>query len=207
MFQDELPAFVNSKSKKVASGLGTIPKVVANGYEIYKEKLIWKDAEEIIENFYFPFHMYLKQLLLKNKLKFGFSVLIDCHSMPSVSQSSSSSKYTNFPDFILGDMNGKSCHSKITHLIESFLSDLGYHVTRNKPYSGGFITQNYGRPENNSHAIQIEVNRGLYMNERTLEINDGYSLLKKNIKSLTDILNNTQFQFLHENKKLHLAAE
>jgi N-formylglutamate amidohydrolase len=73
------------------------------------------------------------------------------------------------PDFVIGDRFGTSCAAHITWAAGEFLSELGYEVDINKPYAGGFITEHYGRPENGFHAVQIEINRGLYMNESTLE--------------------------------------
>ncbi len=207
MFTQTLPDFINSTSKKVALGLGTIPRVVSNGAEIYKNKLSWLEAENRIENFYFPFHMNLKQLLIKNKFKFGFSILIDCHSMPSLNQSLINSREIMMPDFILGDNLGKSSNGKIIDFIERFLSNKGYNVLRNNPYSGGFITQNYGRPANNLHAVQIEINRSLYMNEKNMELNDGHIILKKILEDLIKILckvNNLNF---FEDNNYLLAAE
>ena len=207
MFTDKLPSFVNSTSKKVALGLGTVPKVVSIGTEIYSKKLLWKEAEKRIENYYFPYHMHLKQLLIKNKSKFGLAIVIDCHSMPSNTQTSLGSKHVQIPDIILGDNFGKSCDSRITNFIKSFFLNRGYSVRRNNPYSGGFITQNYGRPKNNFHAIQIEINRSLYMDEHSIQLNDGYILLKNTIKILIDELNNlNNINFFNE-QSLQNAAE
>ena len=207
MFSDKLPEFINTSSKKVALGLGTIPRVVSNGREIYTNKLKWKDAEKRIENFYFPFHMNLKQLLIKKKSVFGFSVLIDCHSMPSMTQSIIDSRNHMLPDFILGDNFSKSSSKDLSSFIEDFLINKGYTVIRNNPYSGGFITQNYGKPLNHIHAIQIEINRSLYMDEQNIEINDGYLLLQKNLKDLirelSQITKNNFFSKSHN----QLAAE
>ena len=114
MFSDKMPEFINTSSKKVALGLGTIPRVVSNSREIYKNKLKWEDAEKRIEDFYFPFHMNLKQLLIKKKSVFGFSVLIDCHSMPSMTQSIIDSRNHMLPDFILGDNFSKSSNRHIS---------------------------------------------------------------------------------------------
>tara|TARA_Y100001970_G_C14118123_1_gene794770 strand:- start:331 stop:1224 length:894 start_codon:yes stop_codon:yes gene_type:complete len=207
MFNQVLPNFVNSTSKKVALGLGTIPRVVSNGTEIYKNKMSWFEAENRIEKFYFPFHMNLKQLLIKNKFKFGFSILIDCHSMPSITQGIFNSRQQILPDFVLGDNFGKSANPNIIHFIEQFLNNKGYSVLRNKPYSGGFITQNYGRPINKIHAIQIEINRSLYMNEVTMELNDSFIILKEALSNLTRSLcsiNNLDF---FKNEGSQLAAE
>ncbi len=207
MFNETLPEFINSSSKKVALGLGTIPRVVSNGAEIYTNKLSWFEAEKRIEKFYFPFHMNLKQLLIKNKFKFGFSILIDCHSMPSISQGAYNSRNQLLPDFVLGDNYGKSADPNLIYFIEKFLDQKGYSVLRNKPYSGGFITQNYGRPINKIHAIQIEINRSLYMNEITMELNESFIILKQTLHELVRALCEINTLDFFKNQNSQLAAE
>ena len=187
--------------------MGTIPRVVSNSREIYKNKLKWEDAEKRIEDFYFPFHMNLKQLLIKIKSEFGFVVLIDCHSMPSMMQPIIDSSYRALPDFILGDNFGKSSSKNLTKLIEDFLITKGYSILRNNPYAGGFITQNYGRPSNSFHVIQIEINRSLYMDEQTFELNDGYILLQKNLRDLIKELSKISKTNLLDKNHTQAAAE
>jgi N-formylglutamate amidohydrolase len=107
-------------------------------------------------------------------VEFGFSVLIDCHSMPSVIRGMD---LNGRPDVILGDRYGTSCSSELTEAAAAILKRRGLKVARNKPYAGGFITEHYGRPAKGLHALQVEINRGLYMNEETLEKSEGFEAL------------------------------
>jgi N-formylglutamate amidohydrolase len=170
MFEGRLPAFANTRSVRVAGGLGTIARVVGDSQEIYAHRLKVDEALARIEKLYKPYHRTLQALLGSARQTFGLAVLIDCHSMPSVSTlplpESADRKIK--ADFVLGDRYGTSCETEIIDNVEHELRRLGYAVLRNKPYAGGFITEHYGDPANNFHAMQIEVNRGLYMDERSM---------------------------------------
>lgn len=174
MFHDPLPGHVNTSSVRVAGGLGTIPRIVSEGEEIYAGKLAWKDAQARIQNHYIPYHEALRQLMADTYRKFGTAILVDCHSMPSVAGLSGSGR----PDIVLGDRHGTSCDSWITQHLEEQLRAHGLKVSRNRPYAGGYITQRYGRPREDVHAVQIEINRMLYMNEATLKKTRGFSRLQ-----------------------------
>ena len=203
MFEDTLPKYINTNSKSVAIGLGTIPKIVSVNTEIYKNKIKWREIQARIEKIYFPYHAALKQLLIKSKYNFGYSLLIDCHSMPSNSEFYNLNQFT-LPDVILGDVYGKSCDPSITNLIESILSKQGYKVLRNKLYSGGFCTRNYGRPSENMHAIQIEINRSLYIDETNYIKKNNFKKIKTDMANLVRDLSNKQFSL---NIKYNSAAE
>lgn len=166
MFADPLPDFVNVRSARVAGGLGTIARIVSENENIYNRKLMVDEGFERIDTIYKPYHASLRGLLTRTHEKFGYCVLVDCHSMPSVG---TGNLRRTRPDFVLGDRYATSCAQKITWAAAEFLGALGYVVEINKPYAGGFITEHYGRPDNGFHAIQIEINRGLYMNEERLE--------------------------------------
>lgn len=172
MFADALPGYANTRSPRVAAGLGTIARVVATGREIYRDKLRTADALDRIHAVYQPYHGALRRLLAETRESFGCCVLVDAHSMPSVGGPMDTDAGRARVDVILGDVHGASCASVVTDTAERALRDLGYAVTRNNPYSGGFTTQNYGRPRRGIHALQIEVNRGLYMDEETIERNE-----------------------------------
>ena len=165
MFSSALPAYANTHSIRVKGGLGTIARIVADATEIYHSPLEISDIMDRISNLYMPYHKTIDRTLASFQRAFGFAVLVDCHSMPS---SVISSNRRERPDFILGDRYATSCASIITDLAQQALENLGYTVARNKPYAGGFITERYGAPSRGIHAIQLEVNRGLYMNERKI---------------------------------------
>jgi N-formylglutamate amidohydrolase len=148
---------------RVAGGLGTIPRIVADGHDIYRERLPVAEAVRRIEALYKPYHRTLRGLLKRTTESFGYVVLIDCHSMPS-----SSLARDGRADIVLGDRYGTSCANFLTDLVDATLRAHGYTVVRNKPYAGGFITEHYGAPALGRHSLQIEVNRALYMDERAL---------------------------------------
>jgi N-formylglutamate amidohydrolase len=174
MFEGRLPPFANTRSMRVAGGLGTVPRIVADGQEIYRGRLPADDALRRIERLYKPYHRALRGHLARTAQAFGHAILIDCHSMPSTSLHRED---VSKADVVLGDRYGTSCAPVLTDLVDAHLRGRGYLVVRNKPYAGGFITEHYGEPALGRHALQIEINRALYMDERTLERTPGFRRL------------------------------
>jgi N-formylglutamate amidohydrolase len=168
MFEDALPAYVNSRSPRVAAGLGTIARVIATGEEVYRRRLAVEAALARIRQHYFPYHKALKGLIDETRGRFGVCLLIDCHSMPSVGGPMDADPGSRRVDIVLGNCFDSSCSPAITAFAEAVLSDLGYAVRRNVPYAGGFTTRHYGRAGEGVHALQIEINRALYMDERRI---------------------------------------
>ena len=165
MFSGPLPAHVNMTSMRVAGGLGTIPKIVAENMPIYDRPLNVAEGLSRIEEIYRPYHKSLKQLVQETRRRFGFAVLIDCHSMPgTVAVGGRRGR----PDFIIGDRFGTSASGALAFTIISILEGMGFSMAYNKPYAGGFITEHYGRPAAGCHALQIEVSRRLYADETRL---------------------------------------
>lgn len=181
MFEGRLPSFINARSMRVAGGLGTIARIVGDQQEIYARKLPVADALERIEGLYKPYHRALRQLLQDQHRRFGLAVLIDCHSMPSTGAHREEGQRA---DIVLGDRFGTSSAPFFVDLVEEALRRRGYRVGRNRPYAGGFITEHYGNPTNSIHAVQIEVNRGLYMDERTLTKTPGFDALKADLDTM-----------------------
>ncbi len=184
MFSGPLPAYVNSRSPRVVAGLGTIARVVANGEEIYASKLDFADAESRIERCYKPYHAALQRLIELTHGRFGWCFLIDCHSMPSVGGPMDRDPGMRRVDFVLGDCHGASCGPALVETVEAYLAGLGYVVTRNLPYAGGYVTRHYGRPERAVHALQVEVNRALYMDEERVERRPRMSRLAAEMEGL-----------------------
>ncbi len=174
MFTQALPSYANSRSARVAGGLGTVPRLVGEGLEIYAGKLPLEEAVARVEQIYKPYHDRLSRLLSHTHAAFGIAVLIDCHSMPASVRVGDGRVR---PDFIVGDRFGTACAPALTEAAIAILTGMGYNVAHNKPYAGGFITEHYGRPAQGLHALQIEVNRGLYVNERTCEPTVGFAPL------------------------------
>lgn len=165
MFEDPLPDYVNSRSARVAAGLGTIARVVAQGQEIYGRRLRFAEALARINRLYHPYHAALTRLLEATQKSFGHCILVDCHSMPSAGGAGDHGGGAAKVDFVLGDCFGSACAPGLVAEATRFLTDCGYSVARNMPYAGGFTTRHYGRPRQGIHALQIEVNRSLYMDE------------------------------------------
>ena len=175
MFDGPLPSHANTRSVRVAGGLGTVPRLVAEGQDIYRSRLPVAVGMERIERVYKPYHEALRRLLAATHDLHGAAVLIDCHSMPSNARDG---EVQGRPDIVVGDRFGTSASRTISEATVAALRSRGFAVARNKPYAGGFTTEHYGRPNRGLHAIQIEVNRALYMNEITLERSPGFVALR-----------------------------
>jgi N-formylglutamate amidohydrolase len=178
MFDGSLPPFANIRSVRVAGGLGTIARIVSESEEIYAAPLEVAEGLARIEQVYKPYHKALQGLVDATHSAFGQALLIDCHSMPSTVRGGQGRLR---PDIVVGDRYGASCSSEISDAAGHILSRLGYSISRNKPYAGGFITEHYGKPGLGFHTLQIEVNRCLYMDERTLQPTAGFSRLKADL--------------------------
>jgi len=185
MFDGRLPSFANTRSMRVAGGLGTVARVVGDAQEIYRQRIPVDDAIRRIEGLYKPYHRALRRLFTRVHRDFGAAVLIDCHSMPS---SAGAKDERPRADVVLGDRYGTSCVAAVAETIESTLRAQGYSVSRNKPYAGGFITEHYGNPAAGLHAIQLELNRALYMDERRFERSASFARLAADLETLADCL-------------------
>lgn len=180
MFAEPLSERFNTASPRVAAGLGTLARVVAENKPIYRERLTLADARMRIEGIYQPYHATLQKLLSESLGVFGVAVLVDCHSMPRLARSGERLA----PDIVLGDRYGTSCATALVDLAEITFAGAGLRVARNRPYAGGFCTRSYGRPQHGVHALQVEVSRHLYMNEVTLEKNEGFAAMRQLIERL-----------------------
>lgn len=186
MFTGPLPSWVNTTSPRVSAGLGTIARVVSSGEAIYREKLRFQEVEQRIEACWQPFHDTISALIEGTRAMFGTCLLIDCHSMPS--QVPAHAPRERLSDIILGDVHGTACAPHVIRFVERRLLDLGYRVRRNDPYAGGFITRHYGRPRAGIHALQIEIARDLYMDERRMVRAPGFSGLRRDLSSVIEAL-------------------
>jgi N-formylglutamate amidohydrolase len=173
MFSDDLPSYADTQSSRVAAGFGTIPRVISNGQEIYSGKLTFAEAAERINHYYRPYHKALAALVDDTVERFGCCVLIDCHSMPSVGGPLDPDAGRGRADFVIGDCFGNACEESISATVERALRARGHSVVRNKPFAGGFTTRHYGKPSIGVHALQIEINRALYMDEAAIKPHRG----------------------------------
>jgi N-formylglutamate amidohydrolase len=188
MFCDALPKFVNAGSSRVRMGLGTIARLVASGEEIYGEKLRFAEVQDRIERHYRPYHQVLSRLVEETDALFGGCLLIDCHSMPSGVGSGCGRIWA---DIVLGDCHGGACAPEILEAARCFLVERGFAVAINAPYAGGFTTDHYGRPELHRHALQIEINRALYMNEQNYRRKPYFARLARELAELVRRLGRT----------------
>lgn len=191
MFEDELPSYAKGRTARVAAGLGSIARIVSDGHEIYHRKLTFAEALARVEAVHRPYHAALADLVASARQARGVAVLIDWHSMPSAA-----ARHGNDArgpqargrgagcDVVLGDRFGGACAPPVARLAEERFRDLGYSVARNAPYAGGYTTEHYGRPSRRIHALQVELNRALYMDESTLTPSAGFPRLKADLESV-----------------------
>jgi len=177
LFSDPLPDYANARTMRVIGGLGTIARIVSDSEEIYAGPMPLSVAHERIDSLYKPFHAALASQIDEAHAAFGFALLVDCHSMPSGS-AANAVPIASRPDFVIGDRFGSACDPRITRLVRGFLANRGYKVQLNRPYAGGFITENYGSPFTGRHAVQIEINRGLYLDETRFAPNANFDVIK-----------------------------
>ena len=194
MFADRLPAAANTASPRVAAGLGVVPRLGANDREIYRHKLTFAEVEARIARYYRPYHATLNALCDEAVAQFGACLVLDCHSMPSAGgwherdQRQLAGTGQGRVDFVLGDCFGASCAPAVSAAIDAFLRAGGANMRRNSPYSGGYVTQHYGRPATGIHVLQIEINRALYVNEHSLERSAGFAAVQATMTGLLNML-------------------
>jgi N-formylglutamate amidohydrolase len=165
MFEGPLPRPLNHRTTRVAAGLGMIPRVAASGEAIYRGRVPSSEIERRLETCWRPYHTALSTLMEQTYRLFGSVLLVDAHSMPSSASGMGLRERDHRVDIVLGDNHGESCAPDLVDCAERWLSGRGLRVLRNQPYAGGFSTQRYGSPSLSRHALQIEINRALYMDE------------------------------------------
>ncbi|MEL6958589.1 MAG: N-formylglutamate amidohydrolase, partial [Pseudomonadota bacterium] len=182
---DELdPALIEgvrraAHNPRIASGLGVIPRVVSNGRAIYRGKLSLHEAHDRINHVWRPYHDQLQSLLDDAYATFGEAILLDCHSMPHEALENVGPPGASRPDVVLGDRFGAAAASSVVEQVEAAFSAAGFKVARNMPFAGAYICQNYGRPSRRCHAVQIEIDRALYMNEKTIKPTKDFKAVKR----------------------------
>ena len=169
---------------RVASGLGVIPRVVANGRAIYRGKISRAEAEKRIEDIWRPYHGMLQKLLDQAHQRHGQAVLLDCHSMPHEAMDGVVRTGMRRPDVVLGDRFGASASGEVVDRVEAAFASAGFVVTRNTPFAGAYITQAYGRPARGQHAVQVEIDRSLYMNETLIRPNGDFDEVRAALRKV-----------------------
>ena len=175
---DDVPR--GAMNPRVASGLGVIPRVVAQGRAIYSGKISHAEAQHRIDTFWRPYHRQLDVLMSNARDRFGQAILLDFHSMPH--EAIEGTVVSGAPaQIVLGDRFGSSANAVLVDILEETLTDLGFQVARNAPFAGAYITQAYGHPERGWHAIQIEIDRSLYLDEGSIRPNTQFDVLQNTI--------------------------
>ena len=178
-----LPA--HASSTKLRSGLGLVPRRAAPGVAIWRRRLGDDEVRWRIANHHRPYHAAVAEALDAARRRFGSALLIDLHSMPPIPRSDP-------PRIVIGDRFGQSAASRLVHRLESEVAAAGYDVAINSPYPGGHVLARHGRPGLNVHAIQIEIDRTVYLDAAMLEPGAGLAataaLLRRVIDAATDEL-------------------
>ncbi len=184
MFEDAPPRFQSRVSDRVRAGLGCLPRVAANGIEIYARPLRWHEGQARLQHVHAGYHGALRRMVAgAQAIGLGRAVLIDCHSMPSESRTG-----RRLPHIVLGDRFGAACSHRLIAAAERCLREMGYSVARNAPYAGGYTTRTYGKPSMGLHALQIEINRSLYLDERKVERTSGFDRVRRDMGRLVQVL-------------------
>jgi len=173
---------------RISSGLGVIPRVVANGREIHEGKISMAEARQRLDNYYFPYHEKLASLMSENREEFGYSLLFDCHSMPHEALATTAYLKGDLPHIVLGDRFGAACASELMDAVEEAFLSRGLRVSRNLPFAGAHVTQKYGRPTLGHHAVQIEIDRSLYMDEQSLRPNKVFRSFRETLGQVIERL-------------------
>ena len=171
---------------RVSSGLGVIPRVVSNGRAIYRGKITREEADRRLSEVWHPYHITLSRLTSENLKRFGESILIDCHSMPHEAIETFTRAGAPRPDVVLGDRFGSSASASIVAMIEAAFVRQGFAVARNAPFSGAYIVQTYGRPIRHQHAVQVEIDRSLYMDEGEVRPSAEFDQIKRRLTLVTE---------------------
>jgi N-formylglutamate amidohydrolase len=183
------PAVVDgadAASARVAAGFGVIPRLTGDGRVIREHPLTHGEALARLAAAHQPYHQALERLMYKARDRFGFAVLVDWHSMPSRAVGRAAG--VRSPDVVLGDRHGSSCSAEVTRLLRAQFERTGWRVALNRPYAGGWSTQVWGRPDEGLHAVQVELNRALYLNEDALTPGPHFAMAQKVIRRVTSAL-------------------
>lgn len=183
MFVDPLPANPSQSSERVAAGLGILPRIAAAGLDIYATKLRTTDARARIDSVHTPYHAALRTLIDEARATHGYAVLLDCHSMPTPAPAPGGA-----PQFVLGDLFGRSADGRLVELIDWELRAGGFRVARNMPYAGGYTTANHAAPAQGIHVVQIEIDRALYMDPSRLSPHAGFATIAATLERLVRTL-------------------
>lgn len=188
MFDAPLPPYAVTRSPRVAAGLGSIPRVVAAGVDIYRRRLSFAEAAARLDACYRPYHAELRRLVRSTRARFGECLLIDAHSMPSSGLGRVDEPGGRQVDMVIGDNHGRAARPALVSAAKDYLEGQGYVVAINDPYPGGYVTKAYGAPGTDVHAMQIEVNRALYMDESSYDRTPYFERLQRDLTGMLGCL-------------------
>ena len=171
----------NGLNPRISSGLGVIPRVVAQGRAIRQGKISLQEARRRLDRYYHPYHRQLQELLETSRRAFGQVLLVDCHSMPHESLVNCHRVSGKTPEVVLGDRFGSACGGELMAQVEAIFQGAGFETARNTPFAGAYIAQHYGRPSSGQHVVQIEIDRSLYMDEVTITRKPEFDLLRQRL--------------------------
>ena len=164
---------------RTGAGYGVIPRLTGSGQPLYDRQLSRAEAYARIAAVHRPYHAALAEAMQAARARHGEAVLVDWHSMPARATQASSG--ARGPDVVLGDRHGSTCEARLTRRLSTLFEGLGWRVALNQPYSGGWTTQAWGRPDEGFQAVQVELNRALYLDETTLTPNAGWDRCRKGV--------------------------
>lgn len=189
LFAGPLPEFATTRNARIDAGLGTVARVVSNAVQIYRGKVELSMGLRRIRDCWLPYHQALIQAIQNARAAFGYCLLVDAHSMPSsIRHIDKLGRALPIAEIVLGDNHGASCVQELTNLTAHHFRAYGYRTACNNPYAGGYITAHYGRPDQHIHALQIEINRALYMDEQRFRRVEGFDRLQDTITTLLEDL-------------------
>jgi N-formylglutamate amidohydrolase len=192
------PVRADVPNPRIQAGLGVIPRIVRDGAEIYRAKLEAHEAEERVALLHKPYHAALARLVEDTRSRFGIAIVIDCHSMPSAAA---------IPDIVLGDRYGSSAAPLLSGTCEAALAEAGFGVARNTPYAGGYTTHLYGRRDDFIHALQIEINRALYLDEERIAPRSDFDTVRARLTQALEWLVAIDVDALGRARPAAVAAE
>jgi len=198
MFDGALSVRVDAPNARVNAGLGVIPRIVRDGAEIYRGRLNPRQAEERLSRLHAPYHAALARLVDETLARFGIAIVVDCHTMPSGA---------SVPDVVLGDRFGVAAAPMLTELAQTSFERAGFSLARNAPYAGGYTTHLYGRRDSHVHALQIEINRTLYLEEERIELGVNFASVQSRLNEALSALTRIDLDELGRARSVPIAAE